>query len=251
VAVNGSATLQASGQAVNNACADAADGSIDLTLLSGATPYSFTWSNGATSEDLTGLMADTYAVVVTDASGCTWNGSFDITAPLPISAESQVLEYANGFNVSAMGSADGQITVSPSGGTAPYSYAWSNGAITATANALAAGTYTVLITDANGCSIALSFILVQPTDLAMPTGFSPNGDGANDSYIIQGLDGYASNQFVVFNRWGNVVYDRLNYRNDWTGDNSQGEQLPDGTYFVILTLNEGAKTLQTYVDLRR
>jgi len=56
---------------------------------------------------------------------------------------------------------------------------------------------------------------------------------------------------VVFNRWGNVVYERLNYKNDWSGDNSEGEQLPDGTYFIILRIGEGTNTLQNYVDLRR
>jgi gliding motility-associated-like protein len=162
-----------------------------------------------------------------------------------------VFQYANGHNVSAPGSTDGMITVTPSGGTAPYSFAWSNGATTSSVNALAPGTYTVLISDANGCSILLSFTLDEPTVLAMPTGFSPNGDGANDAYVIQGLDAFASNQLVVFNRWGNVVYERLNYRNDWTGENSQGDPLPDGTYFVILTMKEGASTMQNYVDLRR
>ncbi|MCC7501605.1 MAG: gliding motility-associated C-terminal domain-containing protein, partial [Flavobacteriales bacterium] len=251
VVVNGSANLIASGQSTDNACSSGTDGTIDLSLLNGTAPFSYVWSNGATSEDLTGLTEDTYTVVVADANGCTWNGSFSIAAPLPISVDSLVFEYSNGYNLSAYGSDNGVITVTPSGGTAPYTYAWSNGANTASVNGLAAGTYTVLVTDANGCSVLLTFNLDQPSGLAMPTGFSPNGDGANDAYIVQGLDGFASNQLVVFNRWGNVVYERLNYKNDWNGENLQGELLPNGTYFVILRINEGSMTLQNYVDLRR
>ena len=251
IVVNGSANLQASGASTDNACANAADGNIDLSLLNGTAPYSFIWSNGAISEDLTGLAADTYTVSVVDANGCGWNGSFTITAPLPMNMDSMVFEYSNGYNLSSNGSDNGIITVTPSGGTAPYSYAWSNGATDATVNGLAAGSYTVHIIDANGCSTLLSFNLDQPTDLAMPTGFSPNGDGANDAYIVQGLDAFATNQLVVFNRWGSVVYERLNYKNDWNGENLQGELLPNGTYFVILRMNEGSMTLQNYVDLRR
>jgi len=55
----------------------------------------------------------------------------------------------------------------------------------------------------------------------------------------------------VFNRWGNVVFDRLNYRNDWRGENMEGEALPNGTYFVILRPGSNAENLQGYVDLRR
>ena len=62
---------------------------------------------------------------------------------------------------------------------------------------------------------------------------------------------YPANTFVVLNRWGNVVYDRLNYTNDWRGENTAGEQLPNGTYFIILNVNDGERVLQGYVDLRR
>ena len=77
------------------------------------------------------------------------------------------------------------------------------------------------------------------------------GDGSNDLFIVHGLDAYPTNTFTVLNRWGSVVYDRFNYTNDWAGENSTGDQLPNGTYFVILTINQGARTLQGYVDLRR
>jgi gliding motility-associated-like protein len=104
-----------------------------------------------------------------------------------------------------------------------------------------------------GCTALLTIILTEPDDLAMPTGFTPNGDGHNDVFFIQGLDAYPQNQLVIINRWGNVVYERPNYRNDWRGENMQGGELPNGTYFAILRVGhgEGERNLQNYVDLRR
>ena len=87
--------------------------------------------------------------------------------------------------------------------------------------------------------------------LVMPTGFTPNGDGSNDVFFIRGLDAYPTNQLVIVNRWGNRVFERVNYRNDWDGESIQGGQLPNGTYFAILEVSDGERTLQGYIDLRR
>ena len=78
-----------------------------------------------------------------------------------------------------------------------------------------------------------------------------NGDGANDVYYIHGLDAFPRNTFLVVNRWGSTVYETINYRNDWTGTNMNGEPLPNGTYFVLLSAADGAIQEQCYVDLRR
>ena len=92
----------------------------------------------------------------------------------------------------------------------------------------------------------------------LPTGISPNGDLINDEYIILNIDPEAGilpcawgeeNEFVIFNRWGNEVYRESNYRNTWNGVNQNGEPLPEGTYFVVFTL-EG-RQYSSYIDLRR
>jgi gliding motility-associated-like protein len=190
-------------------------------------------------------------VQVTDASGCTWSDLFTVHEPDAISAESTVLTHDNDFNVSAPGAHDGGIAVEATGGTTPYTYLWSNGATSSTVEGLAVGTYSVTITDANGCSRTLEFTLTGPDGIELPTGFTPNGDGHNDLFVIHGLENHPENQLLVFNRWGNVVYDRLNYKNDWGGENREGEYLPNGTYFIILRLGSDATNLQGYVDLRR
>ncbi len=93
--------------------------------------------------------------------------------------------------------------------------------------------------------------LIEEGEIELPTGFSPNSDGANDTFIIHGLEAYPRNTFTVVNRWGNVVFDTYNYSNNWVGENLQGQPLPDGTYFVRLAVNGGEKTWQGFVELRR
>lgn len=89
-------------------------------------------------------------------------------------------------------------------------------------------------------------------ELELPSGFSPNGDGKNDGYHIKGIEGYPDNIFRVFNRWGNLVYDKEDYANeDWVGQNDNGDPLPDGTYFVVLEILGKNLRKSTYVDLRR
>ncbi|MGI8892221.1 MAG: gliding motility-associated C-terminal domain-containing protein, partial [Bacteroidia bacterium] len=87
--------------------------------------------------------------------------------------------------------------------------------------------------------------------LAMPTAFSPNGDGHNDVFEVLGLLRHPDNQLVIFNRWGNEVFQKNNYVNDWRGTNKSGDQLPDGTYFVILKVNDLNRVLKGYVDIRK
>lgn len=243
--------LTASASVSDNLCHGGNEGAIDLTLTSGTAPFTFSWSNGAETEDLNGLAAGNYAVVISDANGCTATASAEVLQNDAITIDLQTSSYSGGYAISTYGGNDGRIRAVIGGGSAPYSMLWSTGATTGSVFGLGAGTYAVEVTDALGCTAIATITLAQPDDLVMPTGFSPNGDGANDTFFIRGLDAYPNNTFVVLNRWGNVVLDRLNYRNDWNGENSQGQALPDGTYFVILTVNNGARSLQGYVDLRR
>ena len=88
------------------------------------------------------------------------------------------------------------------------------------------------------------------TDVVMPTGFTPNEDGYNDLYVIRGLDN-TNNTLTIFNRWGNLVYEKKNYNNDWDGKSNNKQILPDGTYYAILRIPARNLVLKTYIDLRR
>jgi len=132
-------------------------------------PYAYTWSNGATTQDISGLLAGTYTVTVTDAKGdslgCTATTSVTITQPTPVALSSTQV------NVLCNGASTGSIDLSVSGGVAPYTYTWSNGATTQDISSLAAGTYTVTVNDANGsvsgCTATTSVTITQPDAVAL------------------------------------------------------------------------------------
>ena len=124
------------------------NGSADLTVVGGASPYTYAWSNGASTEDISGLGAGIYTVTVTDANGCTASAS----AVLVLTGG--VLTPAAEFTPIACNGGSSTVTVTCGGGTPPYS-----GTGTST---LAAGTYSFTVTDANGCSASTSITITQP-----------------------------------------------------------------------------------------
>ena len=142
---------------VNVLCSGNNTGSIDLTATGGTAPYTYAWSNNTAQEDPTGLAAGTYTVTVTDANGCTATATVTITQPASALALSTTQ-----VNVLCFGNSTGSINLSPSGGTAPYTYAWSNNTTSQDPSNLIAGTYTVVVTDANGCTATISATITQP-----------------------------------------------------------------------------------------
>jgi hypothetical protein len=122
------------------------DGSITVNPSGGTAPYSYLWSNSATSATVNGLCAGVYTVTITDANGCSQ--VFNI----PVSNVGGPTTSSTVVNASCNGVCDGSATVSVSGGTAPYSFLWIPGGFTTpSASGLCAGTYNVQVTDANGC----------------------------------------------------------------------------------------------------
>jgi gliding motility-associated-like protein len=126
-------------------------------------------------------------------------------------------------------------------------------------NFTAEGTYTVTltVTDASGntssCTAEVTVIKPQPA-LVIPSGFSPNGDGIADTWVIKGLEYYPYSKVLIFNRWGSEIFQASPYRNDWSGQvNAPGTlpgDLPSGTYFYQLELGEG-DTRTGYLQVNR
>jgi hypothetical protein len=161
-----------------------------LSVAGGCAPYGYLWSNGATTEDVSGLGAGTYVVTVTDANGCTSTNSFTLTEPVLLATSGIPATFSCGYNVSCNGATNGSINLSVAGGCAPYGFAWSSGASTEDVSVLGAGTYGVTVTDANGCTTTNSFTLTEPvpvTTVLTPTvfagGFNLSCNGANDGAI--------------------------------------------------------------------
>jgi gliding motility-associated-like protein len=148
-------------------CFGSSDGSIDADALGGTPNYTFAWSNGQLTEDLSGLAAGTYTVTATDANGCTASTTTTIGQPSQIIANIQQYSNYNGAAISCPGAADGALQVTASGGQSPYTFAWSgaNPQNTQIASNLAEGTYVVTVTDASGCSVLDSFTISDPVPL--------------------------------------------------------------------------------------
>jgi hypothetical protein len=122
---------------------------IELTVMGGKPTYSYNWSTGATTANIYNLTAGTYSLTVTDSVGCTKTEDFNISEPTVLTAS------FSQQNINAT-TAVGSINVTTVGGTAPYSYSWSTGAITEDLNELTIGFYEVGITDANGCATSVN-----------------------------------------------------------------------------------------------
>ena len=86
-------------------------------------------------------------------------------------------------------------------------------------------------------------------NLTIPNGITPNGDGINDAFEILNSSCCAYISIKVFNRWGNLVYQNADYKNDWKGTNEKGTLLVQGTYFILIELPDGNKK-GSYVDIR-
>ena len=253
LSISSESNLLASIQGENVNCSGRNNGSATVTVLNGNAPYSYQWSNGETESAIGGLSPGIYTVSVSDTYGCTVDLSIVISEPEYLDLELDPSLYNSAFNVFPYGNDNGYIDAFVYGGTAPYYYSWSTGDSSSSITGLPAGEYSLTVTDMNGCSRFASVLLIQPDILEMPNGYSPNGDSKNDFFVIRGLESYPSNEFTIYNRWGNIVYQRSNYDNTWNGDNNRGETLPDATYFVILHVKsaDGTITLKGYVDLRR
>ena len=108
------------------------------------------------------------------------------------------------------------------------------------------------ICNENGCDTTHVRITVFCDDLIIYSGFSPNGDGVNETFTVQGVERFTNNKLFVFNRWGNQVYYKEGYKNEWDGkwDN---KELPDGTYFYIFDDGKGTATSKHtgYVQIKR
>ncbi|MDP4222877.1 MAG: gliding motility-associated C-terminal domain-containing protein, partial [Bacteroidota bacterium] len=176
------------------------NGSVDLTVTGGISPYSYLWSNGATTEDISGLTVGSYRVTVTDANGCTANDSVRVNLPPPLTYTPTLSDY-NGFNISCLGKNNGSIQIDLTSGTAPYVYSWQGpGGYTASTkdiSGLRSGQYIILVTDSNLCSVLDTINLTEPQRLGMniTTSVSLTGDhnincagGKTGSILVEALN---------------------------------------------------------------
>lgn len=185
-----------------------------ITLDAG-TGSTYQWSTGASSQTLTVSTPDTYGVTVTGGAGCSASASVTIGTNPQLSLSSAET------HASCYGNTDGGIDLSPGGGTSPYTFLWSNSQTTEDISGLAAGTYSVTVTDNNSCTSLLSATITEPTALSTSlteTQITCFGltNGMIDQLVSGGTTGYTY-------AWSNSA----------TTQNVSG--LGDGTYTVTVT----------------
>lgn len=211
------------------ACSGEATGAINLTVEFGTPAYTYAWSNGATTQDLSGLTAGNYTVTVTDANDCTLVQIYNVGSVNPINLTG-VVDPAT-----CNGSSTGSINLTVTGGTGGYAYGWSNGATTRDISGLAAGNYTVTVSDANECSAVATFTVTQPDQIDL-TVTAPD--------IVCG--GTASGTVTVFPRGGTAPY---TYR--WSNGDTDNmlDNVSAGSYTVTVTDANGCTDVTSGIVL--
>ena len=215
------AALSATCSATDALCNGESTGSVSVSVSGGTTGYSYSWSNGSTDASQTGLIAGTYTVMVTDSNGCTTTCSATVGEPIaPLSLN------CSGSDALCNGESTGSVSVSASGGTPGYSYSWSNGSTDASQTGLAAGSYTVTVTDANGCTETCSHTVGEPT---APLSVTCSGSDAL-------CNGESTGSVSVSASGGTAGYSY-----SWSNGSTDASQtgLSAGTYTVTVTDGNG------------
>ena len=215
-------TLNAAiGSSFNVSCNGLSDGQANATASGGTAPFTYLWSDSQTTDTAFNLQAASYTVTVADSNGCTSTSSVTITEPSNLSSTTTVNSTVscNGFN-------DGMAYVTANGGTTPYTYLWSDNQLADTAQSLAAGTYRVTVSDANGCSIVDSAIITEPTQLILST---------IDSTDVT-CNGFSDGSATVNIAGGTTPYTYLWNDNQSTATASN---LSTGIYVVTVSDNNG------------
>jgi gliding motility-associated-like protein len=303
----------------NPLCAGDVNGSVSSIVSGGITPYNYTWSNTNSSNSISGLSAGSYTITVVDDNSCVQTATALLTEPSII-----VINLISSTNASCSYLADGLINISATGGAGGYAYAWSNGTNNDILSGVNAGTYTVTITDTNGCAetfttsisegtvtaaftasitqeglpTEVSFVnesenafyynwdfnnglsstnetpstqytlsgeytitltasidddficsdtayqtinVVIETGYMIPIVFSPNNDGVNDIFTING-ENIAEMEGKIFNRWGQELFSWDKPKSGWDGRTYSGVETPEGTYFYVIKVKETANS---------
>ena len=221
------------------------------SLPNGVTPYGF-----LTEPELE-VHGDfgTYQLFWTvNNGGCTSTDT--MTLMLIDNGQALIVDAGPDRSLDVVSSIQLQGSVSP-GSTAVWTVAGGSGAFanafdtTTWVTSLASGYNTLVLTASLGqCVSASDTVIIHVSDLFIPEGFSPNGDGVNDTWEITGIAAFPGSTLQVFNRWGQLVYDSPDYTNQWDGRSNNGRPLPDDTYFHVLNLG-GDRTYNGHVILKR
>jgi hypothetical protein len=228
----------------NVSCFDGTDGAITVNTNGGKSPYSYFWSDGTTGgNSIVGRPAGTYTVTVTDGNGCTTTAQAVITEPVQISIT------GNTTHVTCNGLTNGKIDITAQSITSIKSYEWKNSAgtiiaITEDVINLSAGTYTVTVTDADGCKLSTAYTVTQPT--AANVSAAPANTtcfGGNDGKItVSASGGTGTLQYALCSGSNCTAFGANQTSNLFSN-------LTVGTYRIRVTDANGCSTITTNIPV--
>jgi gliding motility-associated-like protein len=216
---------------------------LNANTTGGVQPYSYVWSTGATTSSITFTPSatTTYSVAVSDScSSPVQSQSIVVTVlpPGPVVVSLSDITVCEGNTVS--------LVPGVSGGAPNYVYAWTTTAgpdqvpnpnsPNNTFLPTTTGSFQLTVTDrcgVVGTGIA-NVVVDNQCQLGFPNVFTPNADGLNDFFSFENLDKYPNSRLQIFNRWGSLLLDDPDYKNNWNG-----AKQPDGTYYYILYVSDG------------
>ncbi len=230
-AVSSPSAVRVSATVVNVKCRGDYSGSLTANPTGGSgTGFTYLWSNGETTKSITGLCAGTYTVTVTDSKGCTGTLSKSVTQPAKVLALT-----ATKTNATYCSPCNGTATANPNGGTTPYTYLWSDGQTTKKALALCSGTYSVTVTDKNGCTQNCSVTVSGCNPLKLGSeDISIYPNPFNTSFVVN----YGGNDAIevrILDVTGKLVHSYKGHDNQI----NLGQELIPGLYFIQVYNNDG------------
>lgn len=207
----------------NNDCYGQCNGQISLSASGGVAPYTYSWTPAASGPTISGLCAGSYRVTVTDANGISVANTYPVSAPPALG------DKIDSTLITCYGATDGALSDSAYGGTAPYTITWTPGGADPLTN-LGSGTYNVLITDANGCTLNDQASLGQPPQLVAVL------DSVHPTFCYGSADGAA---------WISVSGGIPPYTIAWSGSSSTAtvaNDLDAGSHTATITDAHGCTT---------
>jgi gliding motility-associated-like protein len=215
----------------NISCFGGTNGIANSAVVGGVGPFTYSWNSAPvqTTPNATNLPAGNYTLTVTGSNGCSATATVTITQPTQLNASITTI------NVLCFGNNTGSATATPTGGTPPYTYLWSNAQITQTANSLLLGTYNCTVTDSKGCTVVVAANITQPTQLTLATTVSVNPlcfGGTNGSITLAAAGGVGPNYLYSLNAGPNQLSP------SFTG-------LSAGNYTIIVTDQNGCTAIVT------
>ncbi len=208
----------------------------------------YIWNTGAVVSSITVDTTGTWTLVVTDTvTGCTNSDSITtVVSPLPTVNAGVDDTISLGNSITLSGSGSGTFNWSPS---ATLDIATSQNPV---ATPTTTTTYTLAVTNINGCSAtdSVRIVVEQGYEFVIHTVITPNGDGFNDVWNIRNIEFYPNNEVIIFNRYGQKVFGMTGYDNSWDGTFG-GSPVPDGTYYYVLKFSDSDKNFTGAITVLR